>query len=263
MKIDDLDPCCSQTVQERRSDNQHKARTHYNVWLVLQHNGGKILKEGFSGVLATFCGCRVLFLVFDQAANINTQILDRNCNENTNLMYPVGIPAFLALSRPYAFPRLETRNHYLFSPSSLLRLCKEVYVFLPTYSNDVCFWNNSSRASVYDGLKIGPISYKEDEFLTRLAASAVELHTWYQNGDPGERHCWSRSEIAMGVSGLVQRAHFRVGKTEWFNWLKAGRMFNMVARVIPVVKTLANAWLDYLLDPTARLLSFATLEIRL
>ena len=110
MEIDDRSPCCSQTVQEGRSDDQHEACAHYDVGLVLQHHGGEILEEGFSRILASFGGCWVLFLVFEQAENINTQI-DRNCAEKTNLMYPVGIPAFLALSRPNAFSRLETKNH--------------------------------------------------------------------------------------------------------------------------------------------------------
>lgn len=68
MKIDDRNPRCSQTVQERRSDNQHEARTDYNVGLVLQHHGGEILEEGLSGILATSGGFRMLFPVFDEAA---------------------------------------------------------------------------------------------------------------------------------------------------------------------------------------------------
>lgn len=75
-------------------------------------------------------------------------------------MYPVGIPAFLALSRPYAFSRLETRNNHFFSA-----LMRKGRFCLPTYSNDVCFWNISGLASVYDGLEIGPIPYEKYDCL--------------------------------------------------------------------------------------------------
>lgn len=65
MKIDDRNARCSQTVQERCGDNQHEARTDYDVGLVLQHHGGEIFKEGLSGILATFGGFRMLFPIFD------------------------------------------------------------------------------------------------------------------------------------------------------------------------------------------------------
>jgi len=107
MEIDDWNPCRSQMVQERRCDDQHEACAHYKIGLVLQHHGGEILEEGFSGIVATVGGCRMLFFVFKQAGNINTRI-DGICKSETDLIYPVGIPAFLALSRPYAFSRLET-----------------------------------------------------------------------------------------------------------------------------------------------------------
>lgn len=90
---------------------------------------------------------------------MNTQ-KDENGNEKTDLMYPVGIPAFLALSRPYAFSRLETWNNHLYSALMRRGVC-----YSPTYSDDVCFWNISSRASVYDGLEIGPIAYEKYDCL--------------------------------------------------------------------------------------------------
>jgi hypothetical protein len=114
MEIDYWNACCGQTVQERRRDDQHKARTDDDIGLVLQHHGGEILEEGLSGILATVGGCRMLFLVFEQAAKINMRI-DGNGDDKTNLIYPIGIPAYLALSRPYAFSRLETENNHLFS----------------------------------------------------------------------------------------------------------------------------------------------------
>lgn len=119
MEVNDGDAGFIELIQKRSSHNQHPAGTYDDVGVILQDCCCDISEERFSRILNSFVGSRVLLLVLQKTVDIiiNAKSLRPS---STNLMYAVGMLAFLARSRPNAFSRFEmTRTIFALGSSPL------------------------------------------------------------------------------------------------------------------------------------------------